>query len=96
MQNAHTEFLKQDGKPKGNKILVYTKGIGDFYRHKDDPTFSSKKEAQAFYAKYESLDSMLWSDRWYQKGQIYRRLYPTTRKACKALIARLNPPSLLP
>lgn len=92
MQNHHTDLLTYEGSPsKNNKILVYTKGLVGFYRQTNDPVFKSKQEAQAFYASRYTVDSMPHSDLWYQKGQVYRRLFPTTRKACKALIARLSP-----
>lgn len=90
MQNTNTEILKYDGTPKDNQILIYTKGLVGFYRNYDDPTFKNKKEAQTFYAPRYSVDSMQHGDLWYQKGKVYRRLFPTTRKACKALLERIN------
>ena len=95
MQNTNTELLTYQGKPKDNQILVYEKGTLSFHLCVKQG-FQTKQEAQRFYAYHYDVDSMPYSKLFYQKGQIYRRLYPTTRKACKALIARLNPPSLLP
>lgn len=93
MQNTNTDRLTYKGKPKDNQILVYTKGLVGFYRNTSDPTFQTKQEAQRFYAYHYNVDAMPYSLLYYQKGTVYRRLYPTKRKACKALIARLNPPS---
>lgn len=92
MQNTNTDRLTYKGKPKDNQILVYQKGLVGFYRNTSDPTFKNKREAQRFYASDYNVDSMPYSDLFYQKGQIYRRLFPTTRKACKDLLARLYPP----
>lgn len=92
MQNTNTEILKYDGTPKDNQILIYTKGLVGFYRQTNDPMFNSKKEAQEFHAHKYNVDSMPHSDLWYQKGKVYRRLFPTTRKACKALLSRLGQP----
>lgn len=90
MQNT----LTYEGTPKTQKILVYQKGLVG-YRQTNDPTFNSKKEAQCFYAHRYNVDSMPYSDLWYQKGKVYRRLFPTTRKACKALLERINQQSNL-
>lgn len=89
MQNTNTDLLTYEG-TLNNKIHVYTKGLVGFYRQTNDPTFNSKKEAQRFYAPRYNVDSMPYSDLWYQKGKVYRRLFPTTRKACRALFARIN------
>lgn len=91
MQNTNTDRLTYKGKPKDNQIFVYEKGTLSFHLCVKQG-FKSKKEAQRYYASLVyNVDSMPYSHFWYQKGQVYRRLFPTTRKACKALIARLNP-----
>lgn len=77
---------------KQTEIKVYTKDLVGFYRNTDAPIFKNKLEAQAFYVSDYNVDSMPYSLLFYEKGGVYRRLYPTTRKACKALIARLYPP----
>lgn len=95
MQNTNTDRLTYKGKPKDNQILVYERGVHSFHLGVKQG-FKNKQEAQAFYVFGLTVDSMPYANLYYQKGQVYRRLFPTTRKACKALFARLNPPPSIP